>query len=32
MFDLNAPFGEWSDAGFHEYLETKSTLGYGAAG
>ncbi|WP_067969711.1 aldehyde dehydrogenase family protein [Mycolicibacter icosiumassiliensis] len=37
-FDLNAPFGgykrsgngrEWSDAGFHEYLETKSTLGYG---
>ena len=37
-FDLNAPFGgykrsgngrEWSDAGFQEYLETKSTLGYG---
>jgi aldehyde dehydrogenase (NAD+) len=40
-FDMNAPFGgykrsgngrEWSDAGFHEYLETKSTLGYGAVG
>jgi aldehyde dehydrogenase (NAD+) len=40
-FDMNAPFGgykrsgngrEWSDAGFHEYLETKSALGYGAAG
>ncbi|MGV0626113.1 aldehyde dehydrogenase family protein [Mycolicibacter minnesotensis] len=40
-FDLNAPFGgykrsgngrEWADAGFHEYLETKSTLGYGSAG
>ncbi|MEB3048148.1 aldehyde dehydrogenase family protein [Mycolicibacter sp. MYC123] len=39
-FDLNAPFGgykrsgngrEWSDAGFDEYLETKSTLGYGVA-
>jgi aldehyde dehydrogenase (NAD+) len=39
-FDMNAPFGgytrsgngrEWSDAGFHEYLEIKSTLGYGAA-
>lgn len=39
-FDMNAPFGgykrsgngrEWSDAGFQEYLETKSTLGYGAA-
>ncbi|OMC13046.1 aldehyde dehydrogenase [Mycolicibacter heraklionensis] len=37
-FDLNAPFGgykrsgngrEWGDAGFHEYLETKSTLGFG---
>lgn len=36
-FDLNAPFGgykrsgngrEWSDFGFHEYLEVKSTLGY----
>jgi aldehyde dehydrogenase (NAD+) len=36
-FDLNAPFGgykhsgngrEWSEAGFHEYLEVKSTLGY----
>ncbi len=39
-FDMNAPFGgykrsgngrEWSDAGFQEYLETKSTLGYGSA-
>ncbi|MGV0733832.1 aldehyde dehydrogenase family protein [Mycolicibacter senuensis] len=39
-FDMNAPFGgykrsgngrEWSDAGFHEYVEIKSTLGYGAA-
>jgi len=39
-FDMNAPFGgykrsgngrEWSDAGFHEYLETKSTLGYSTA-
>lgn len=39
-FDMNAPFGgykrsgngrEWSDAGFQEYLETKSTLGYGTA-
>lgn len=38
-FDINAPFGgykrsgngrEWSDAGFQEYLEIKSTLGYGA--
>ncbi|MEB3068214.1 aldehyde dehydrogenase family protein [[Mycobacterium] vasticus] len=38
-FDLGAPFGgykhsgngrEWSDAGFQEYLEIKSTLGYGA--
>ncbi|MCV7031384.1 aldehyde dehydrogenase family protein [Mycobacterium sherrisii] len=36
-FDLNAPFGgykrsgngrEWSDFGFREYLEVKSTLGY----
>ncbi|EHI11505.1 aldehyde dehydrogenase family protein [Mycolicibacterium thermoresistibile] len=36
-FDLNAPFGgykrsgngrEWSDYGFHEYLETKAILGY----
>ncbi|OBA59638.1 aldehyde dehydrogenase [Mycobacterium sp. 1100029.7] len=36
-FDMNAPFGgykrsgngrEWSDFGFHEYLEVKSTLGY----
>src|SRR5277367_4976836 len=36
-FDLNAPFGgykrsgngrEWSEFGFHEYLEVKSTLGY----
>ncbi|MCV7317151.1 aldehyde dehydrogenase family protein [Mycolicibacillus parakoreensis] len=36
-FDLNAPFGgykrsgngrEWSQAGFEEYLETKSTLGH----
>lgn len=36
-FDLNAPFGgykrsgngrEWSDFGFHEYVEVKSTLGY----
>jgi aldehyde dehydrogenase (NAD+) len=36
-FDMNAPFGgykrsgngrEWSEFGFHEYLETKSTLGY----
>ncbi|OBH93303.1 aldehyde dehydrogenase family protein [Mycobacterium sp. E2733] len=36
-FDLNAPFGgykrsgngrEWSDFGFHEYLEVKSILGY----
>lgn len=39
-FDMNAPFGgykhsgngrEWSDAGFHEYLEVKSTLGYAPA-
>lgn len=37
-FDLNAPFGgykrsgngrEWGELGFHEYLEVKSTLGYG---
>ena len=36
-FDLNSPFGgykrsgngrEWSEFGFHEYLETKSALGY----
>jgi aldehyde dehydrogenase (NAD+) len=36
-FDLNAPFGgykrsgngrEWSDFGFHEYLETKAAVGY----
>lgn len=36
-FDMNAPFGgykcsgngrEWSEFGFHEYLETKSVLGY----
>jgi aldehyde dehydrogenase (NAD+) len=36
-FDMNAPFGgykrsgngrEWSETGFHEYLEVKSTLGY----
>lgn len=36
-FDMNAPFGgykrsgngrEWSDAGFTEYLEVKSTLGF----
>jgi aldehyde dehydrogenase (NAD+) len=36
-FDMNAPFGgykrsgngrEWSEFGFHEYLETKSALGY----
>ncbi|BBZ47805.1 aldehyde dehydrogenase family protein [Mycobacterium parmense] len=36
-FDLNAPFGgykrsgngrEWSEFGFHEYLEVKSVLGY----
>jgi aldehyde dehydrogenase (NAD+) len=36
-FDMNAPFGgykrsgngrEWSDFGFHEYLEVKSLLGY----
>lgn len=36
-FDMNAPFGgykhsgngrEWSDFGFHEYLEVKSILGY----
>jgi aldehyde dehydrogenase (NAD+) len=36
-FDLNAPFGgykrsgngrEWSEFGFHEYLEVKSTLGF----
>ncbi|MEO6793087.1 MAG: aldehyde dehydrogenase family protein [Mycobacterium sp.] len=37
-FDVTAPFGgykrsgngrEWGDSGFQEYLETKSTLGYG---
>ncbi len=37
-FDMNAPFGgykhsgngrEWGEAGFHEYLETKSVLGHG---
>src|SRR5581483_2605236 len=36
-FDLNSPFGgykrsgngrEWSEFGFHEYLETKSAVGY----
>jgi aldehyde dehydrogenase (NAD+) len=36
-FDLSSPFGgykksgngrEWSEFGFHEYLETKSTMGY----
>ncbi|BBU25020.1 aldehyde dehydrogenase family protein [Mycobacterium xenopi] len=36
-FDMNAPFGgykcsgngrEWSEFGFHEYLETKAILGY----
>ncbi len=36
-FDMNAPFGgykrsgngrEWSEYGFHEYLEVKSVLGY----
>ena len=36
-FDMNAPFGgykrsgngrEWSEFGFHEYLETKAALGY----
>jgi aldehyde dehydrogenase (NAD+) len=36
-FDLNSAFGgykqsgngrEWSEFGFHEYLETKSTMGY----
>jgi aldehyde dehydrogenase (NAD+) len=36
-FDINAPFGgykcsgngrEWSEFGFHEYLETKAILGY----
>ncbi|MDR3663766.1 MAG: aldehyde dehydrogenase family protein [Mycobacterium sp.] len=36
-FDMNAPFGgykrsgngrEWGEAGFHEYLETKSVLGH----
>jgi aldehyde dehydrogenase (NAD+) len=39
-FDFHAPFGgykrsgngrEWGDYGFHEYLEVKSLLGYGAA-
>jgi aldehyde dehydrogenase (NAD+) len=38
-FDFNSAFGgykrsgngrEWGDIGFHEYLETKSILGYGA--
>ena len=37
-FDLNAPFGgykrsgngrEWSEFGFHEYLEIKAAVGYG---
>ncbi|KAB7760336.1 MULTISPECIES: aldehyde dehydrogenase family protein [Mycobacteriaceae] len=37
-FDMNAPFGgykhsgngrEWGEAGFHEYVETKSVLGHG---
>ncbi|UMB69353.1 aldehyde dehydrogenase family protein [Mycobacterium paraterrae] len=40
-FDMNAPFGgykrsgngrEWSEFGFHEYLEVKSMLGYAPAG
>jgi aldehyde dehydrogenase (NAD+) len=40
-FDLNAPFGgykrsgngrEWSEFGFHEYLEIKSALGYVSEG
>jgi aldehyde dehydrogenase (NAD+) len=39
-FDFNAPFGgyrksgngrEWGELGFHEYLETKSILGYAPA-
>jgi aldehyde dehydrogenase (NAD+) len=39
-FDLSSPFGgykksgngrEWSEFGFHEYLETKSTMGYAPA-
>jgi aldehyde dehydrogenase (NAD+) len=39
-FDFACPFGgykrsgngrEWGDLGFHEYLETKGVLGYGAA-
>jgi aldehyde dehydrogenase (NAD+) len=39
-FDIEAPFGgykrsgngrEWSDFGFHEYLEIKGTLGYAPA-
>ena len=39
-FDFHAPFGgykrsgngrEWGDYGFHEYVEVKSLLGYGAA-
>jgi len=39
-FDFHAPFGgykrsgngrEWGEYGFHEYLEVKSLLGYGAA-
>ncbi len=39
-FDFAAPFGgykksgngrEWGEFGFHEYLETKAILGYGAA-
>jgi aldehyde dehydrogenase (NAD+) len=38
-FDFSSAFGgykqsgngrEWGDIGFHEYLETKSILGYGA--
>ncbi|HZQ33592.1 MAG TPA: aldehyde dehydrogenase family protein [Mycobacterium sp.] len=40
-FDLNSPFGgykrsgngrEWSEFGFHEYLETKSAVGYAPQG
>lgn len=39
-FDFNAPFGgfkrsgngrEWGEAGFHEYLQIKATLGYAPA-
>jgi aldehyde dehydrogenase (NAD+) len=39
-FDFNAPFGgykksgngrEWGEHGFHEYVETKSILGYATA-